>query len=365
MVTLNVAKRGILRHFFFWLLYLAWQSYAEYLFNFRSGESLTLTQKIWASVTVEACLLPVKFVLCYPSVHLINQALSNSQDNQRTWIQVVKIVLLLIVSILAQRWVSNYIAYPLALHERVDVPFWGPSYLTNSAIDMIVVFGLFNFMNFFELRSVLVRDREIVRQQKLEAELHFLRSQINPHFLFNTLNNIYIKKKNHQQEAPSAIHKLAGLLRFLLYDSNQELIAFDQELKFIHDYLELEKLRYRKNKLELIIELPASSSQPIAPMLLLPILENAFKHGSSESQHQAFIHIHIKLEGAQLTAQVVNSYESKETKEQAGIGLENLNKRLHLLYRDYQLDIKDQDQQFSVFLRINLNSYASTKLSHP
>ncbi|MCB0655067.1 MAG: histidine kinase [Saprospiraceae bacterium] len=361
----RVTNYRLARHLLFWLLYLTWQAYAEYLYSFSAETSLALMQKIAASFIVESLLLPVKLGLCYATAYLIRKSLSEGERRTRIWKTVLLIILLVLLSILAHRWLSNYVAYPAALGAFVDIPFWGPSYLANSTIDMMTVFGLFNVLNFFELRSVMVRDREIARREKLEAEIHFLRSQINPHFLFNTLNNIYVLAKNHPKQAPDAIHKLAGLLRFLLYESTRDLISIDHELEFIKDYLELEKLRYKPEKLALYTTFPESSRQSIAPMLILPLVENAFKHGISESQHQSFVNLKVILNESHLEVFVQNSYETMENAKNAGIGLVNLRKRLKLLYREYHLHFTDENQVYSALLKINLSSYDPTLMPHP
>jgi sensor histidine kinase YesM len=198
-----------------------------------------------------------------------------------------------------------------------------------------------------------------LRIEKQAAELNYLRAQTNPHFLFNTLNNIYSLARDKSDLAPESILRLSKILRFMLYETSGEFISVEQELKIITDYIALEKLRYDDSLTVNLNHDIEEMKQALPPLLLIPLVENAFKHGVSETRGHPFINIHIAIKRRQLTCRVENSSETapgdKEVKE--NIGLSNLRRQLELLYRDYNLSVHQGGSVFTAVLQINLNSH--------
>ena len=203
-------------------------------------------------------------------------------------------------------------------------------------------------------------------REKLETELKYLRNQTNPHFLFNTLNNIYALARKKSEQTPDAIMKLSKILRFMLYDSAKPQISIDDEIKMLEDYIDLEKIRYNDKLTVSFFKDVYDEQQLISPLLLLPFVENAFKHGASESRFETFIHIYIKLQDGVLTFSIKNSKENNECKcaDDARIGLNNVKRQLELLYTEYDLRVQNETSVFIVLLTINLKSYAKNNLSH-
>lgn len=196
-----------------------------------------------------------------------------------------------------------------------------------------------------------------LRIEKQEAELNYLKSQTNPHFLFNTLNNIYSLARDKSDLAPESLLRLSKILRFMLQEASGEFIAVEQELKVINDYVALEQLRY-DNSLRVNFNHDIEDmKQAIPPLLLIPLVENAFKHGASETTHQPFVDIHLSIKNRVLTFIVRNSGDefSRELKE--NIGLSNLRRQLGLLYVDHQLSVGHDKAVFTATLRINLGSH--------
>ncbi|MEO5685055.1 MAG: histidine kinase [Chitinophagaceae bacterium] len=198
-----------------------------------------------------------------------------------------------------------------------------------------------------------------LRIEKQAAELNYLRSQTHPHFLFNTLNNIYSLARDKSDLAPESILRLSKILRFMLYETSGEYISIDQELKIIDDYIALEKLRYDaslkvnfKNDIE-------DMRQALPPLLLIPLVENAFKHGVSETRDDPFVDIHLSVNKRQLTFVVKNSAEEFPAQQHVkeSIGLTNLRRQLELLYTDYDLSVKQTGALFTAILKINLASH--------
>jgi two-component system, LytTR family, sensor kinase len=214
-----------------------------------------------------------------------------------------------------------------------------------------------------------VRLKESTQQlliEKHEAELNFLKSQTNPHFLFNTLNNIFSLSRDKSDLAPESIIKLSKILRFMLYETGGEYITLEKELKIIGDYIDLEKLRYDESLLINFNYNVDDMKQVIPPLLLIPLVENAFKHGVSESTGDPFIDIHLSAKDQHLNFVVRNSSESfqPDPPVKKNIGLANLRRQLELLYSDYDLSTSRDRAAFIAKLNINLASRVKAQLSH-
>lgn len=209
----------------------------------------------------------------------------------------------------------------------------------------------------------LKKTAEKLRMEKQEAELNFLKSQTNPHFLFNTLNNIYALARDKSDLAPESILRLSKILRYMLYEAGGGNMAIEQELKIINDYIELEKLRYDESlriNFHYNIE---DMRQSIPPLILIPLVENAFKHGVSESRVRPFIDIHLSIKNRQLFFQVRNSSEKPDSAHiTESIGLSNLRRQLELLYTGYSLSVAQQSSVFTSTLQINLASYVQDQM---
>jgi LytS/YehU family sensor histidine kinase len=201
------------------------------------------------------------------------------------------------------------------------------------------------------------REKNLIKE-KLEAELKFLRHQTNPHFLFNTLNNIYALARKRSEHTAEVVLRLSKLLRFILYESKSNLITIADELKILDDYIALEKMRYERLTIHFQRDIDDSLNK-IAPLLLLPFVENAFKHGASESRFDSFIRIQVQLQQGRLTFNIENTKENHTAEEiRDNIGLCNVRRQLELMYRDYDLQLQNEPHIFSVRLYINLTSYA-------
>lgn len=198
-----------------------------------------------------------------------------------------------------------------------------------------------------------------LRIEKQEAELNYLRSQTNPHFLFNTLNNIYSLARSKSDLAPESILRLSKIMRYMLYETRGDYIAIEQELRIINNYIELEKLRYDESLRINFNQDVENMLQALPPLLLIPLVENAFKHGVSETRTNPFVDIHLSVKNRQLRFVVRNSAEpaSNETEIKENIGLFNLRRQLQLLYTDYNLTIRPGASEFVVILTINLGSH--------
>jgi LytS/YehU family sensor histidine kinase len=242
---------------------------------------------------------------------------------------------------------------PLVTFSTVDE---GVEQQMSYSMSSIFFFGIVRHL-YFHLK--LRQATQQLRIEKQQAELNYLKSQTNPHFLFNTLNNIYALSREKSDLAPESILRLSKILRFMLYETSGEYIAVEQELKIIGDYIALEKLRYDESLRVSFHDDIDNRKQALPPLLLMPLVENAFKHGVSETRGQAFVDIHLSIKQRQLLLVVKNSVEGpageKEVRE--NIGLSNLRRQLQLLYTDYNLSVNREEHQFSATLKINLASH--------
>jgi two-component system, LytTR family, sensor kinase len=218
-----------------------------------------------------------------------------------------------------------------------------------------------------QFRQQLRRARveQLLIKEKLETELKYLRNQTNPHFLFNTLNNIYALARKKSDDTPGAIIKLSKLLRFMLYDAAKPLVTISDEVRLLEDYVDLERIRYNGKLTITFLKDIHDEQELISPLLLLPFVENAFKHGASESRFASFIHLEMKLQDGVLRFSVKNTKEKHDGEcEGPNIGLNNVKRQLELLYTDYDMQVINEPSVFIVLLTINLKSYAKDKVPY-
>jgi len=205
-----------------------------------------------------------------------------------------------------------------------------------------------------------------LEKEKVSAELQMLKAQLHPHFLFNTLNNIYSYTQEVSVVASNMIFGLSELLRYMLYECNQPFVTLDKELKMINDYIKLEKVRYDEH-LDLSVNLPQYPSKlRIAPLLLLPLVENCFKHGASKMIRDPWISIVVTITGRVLTMKLVNGRVPEKKDETSGIGTANTKKRLDLIYPEkYEFQAFAEEDMYIVILKLWLEDLApSEPLKH-
>ncbi|MDA7625641.1 histidine kinase [bacterium] len=231
-------------------------------------------------------------------------------------------------------------------------------FIYSLTFDMLPAIGLASTIKLLKGRMAFSKKEEALKKEKLEAELNFLKAQTNPHFLFNTLNNLYgLARMNDQNTAPS-IMKLANIMRFILHECSVPTIPIDKEIKIIEDYIELESLRY-DDRLTVNFEKNIENVQSeIAPLILLPFVENAFKHGVGETRFEAVIDIALELQDRKLKFTIKNSKDEDQNTVNQGIGLKNVKRQLELIYgENYSLEIESESKVFFVKLTIQLSPH--------
>lgn len=334
-------------------LRLALAYYLVWLFADLIGNPETFLKKAWNHIWLLSFVTPLNFILfeyTFPFIKL-------------KWkrILIAPILLwahLMLYSFGLYAWRSIGIElnlyFPLIVHPSI---MKGVEHHVGYGIFSIFFFGIIKHL--YDFRK-LRKSAQLLRIEKQQAELNYLKSQTNPHFLFNTLNNIYSLARDKSSLAPESILRLSKILRYMLYETGGDFIAIEKELKIISDYIALEKLRYDESlsmNFNYDIE---DMKQALPPLLLMPLVENAFKHGVSETRAaRPLIDIHLSVKDRLLTFIVKNSTENF-TDDQGineNIGLSNLRRQLELLYTDYNLSLKQGDSIFTANLKINLASH--------
>lgn len=268
----------------------------------------------------------------------------------------------LIVYILSMLTVVAFL-YPLVAQLLTLLPIQnllGPVFPTNPFVseNAVAAIGIM-LLSFPVLLSQqwTKQNNQIVslEKEKAQAELDLLKQQINPHFLFNTLNNLYALSLQQSHKTPDSILQLSELMRYVIYKGKEEKVKLGDELKYIEDFMELQQMRLRK-PLTLTFEKEIEDErQEIAPLLLIVFVENAFKHGIEPAEESAFLHIHLKTTGKKLFFSCENSFE-KENEKERGIGLSNLQRRLSLLYPGkHLLKTGIKNHTFKAELQIDLS----------
>jgi two-component system, LytTR family, sensor kinase len=200
----------------------------------------------------------------------------------------------------------------------------------------------------------LMKERE---NENLKTELSFLRSQVSPHFLFNVLNNMVAMARLKSDQLEPSLIRLSGLMRYMLYESDETSVALQRETEYVNSYIELQKIRYAKS-LKIKVVMDPGDNQRIEPMLLIPFIENAFKHGTSAIEDPV-IEIYLKISEGLVDFRVKNKYDPRNEEikdESSGIGLPNVERRLNLLYNQkHILTINRDNGWFTVSLQIKLH----------
>ena len=194
-----------------------------------------------------------------------------------------------------------------------------------------------------------------MESKKVKAELSLLKSQVNPHFFFNTLNNLYGLTVEKSDDAPDVVLKLSEMMRYTIYMGKEDVVPLKEEITFLQNYIDLHKLRYHEN-IDIQFETTLTKEYQIAPLLFIIALENAFKHGAEKLTKNAYIYLSMKdIEGC-LEFTIENNFDKNHKETTPGIGLNNLKERLELLYpKKHQLSIDKFESVYKLSLKIDLS----------
>jgi len=254
----------------------------------------------------------------------------------------------------------NYIS-PISIPDVPDVVLRiNEKPVLKFAFNPLIVIALTTLLKYYqEKQQNIIQELET---QRLKAELDFLKGQVNPHFLFNVLNNLFSMSSTYGDEATAnGIGHLSHLMRYMLYDTNSEYVSLENEIDMLENFIDLQKLRMNSKAVE-NIELNIkgdTTKKQIPPMLLIPFVENAFKHGYSINS-EFLVSIKLNVYDNDLYVSVdntINKTRENNNMDSSGIGLENVRKRLDLLYKDeYLLEVDEKDNKHHISLKIPLKS---------
>lgn len=290
---------------------------------------------------------------------LVNDAISKIIDNPITFIGIICIGLLFF-SIIASKFFKKYALFTIAfyvlslsyfIYIRVYIDDLKVYLQQEKEIKIILAipFLVLIFGWFFQQWKWL----KTLETKKSKVELSLLKSQINPHFFFNTLNNLYGLTVEKSDEAPEVVLKLSEMMRYTIYMGKEDLVSLKDEIDYLNNYIELHKIRYQK-EVDIQFDYFKVLDYKVAPLLYIIALENAFKHGVEKLTKNAYIHIKISTDDGIVSFEIENNFEKLETKHSTGIGLENLKQRLQLLYpKKYQLAIENSGSVYNLSLKLD------------
>ena len=333
--------RVLLLHISFWALYFSYRIYDIYEYTGLS-KALIYTG------------LPGVFNLIASYIHYFFILPALFLD--KNWKKYLLLLIALLISILCLRILVENEVYPLLSNTeeyfktikltRVISTLW-------NTMTFLLFIGMIRFvLDWFELEN----KRKQLENQKLTAELNYLKSQINPHFLFNTLHNLNSLVYAGARNANEVIIKLSNIMRYMIYESGKERVTLSSEIDYMNDYIHLESIRLNNTfRLDFKIDGPVEHVK-IAPLMLITFLENAFKHGVSDREPDCWIDVRLTVDEKQLRYQVANKkIDVKQNKLKSGFGLDNVKKRLALSYPDaYTLLVNDLEDSYRIDLTIQL-----------
>lgn len=259
-------------------------------------------------------------------------------------------------TILLRQAITVYVIFPYNLYPLSSVPIlfdWVQLFKSIIYIYPVVMLATLIMLTrswYFEQKN-----KYLLINEKLKSELKYLKEQLHPHFLFNTINNIYSLSLEKSENTPDALLKLSDLLHFMLYECNSDKITLKKEVEILENYIELEKIRYSERLTITFTKQGDLNNAFVPPLLYLPLVENAFKHGASNSLHETWINVELFVKNDYIHFKVENSNDlDMEKKNKSGIGLSNLRKRLDIIYKsDYELKIINNPDSHVAELKIS------------
>lgn len=337
------SRYRIWRHLLYWTFHIAiWAAFWMVMGVPLSYGRQLLNMVMW---------VPAFILFGYP---LVYGAIPHLLLKGRVWQFFLFVLLWGVVGLFIDAGYRSYVLIPAQeamgldnILPRGPLAFCYLCMTTSAASPMII--------KFFKLWTIKQRDWMRAQQEKATVELQLLKAQVHPHFLFNTLNNIYSFSLDNSPKTPGLILKLSSLLSYMLYDCKTDEVRLEKEIDIMKNYIDLERERYG-NKIEISWSVEGEiKDNLIAPLLLLPFLENAFKHGVSEQIEKPWLGIDISVQQGKLRCKIANSKNEYVPQSDKGIGIENVKKRLAFIYPGkHELKINDEGSFFVVSMMLVL-----------
>lgn len=331
-----------LHHFAFWIAYFV------FWYLFYSQQLSTASAFVNSFITISVHGLAAYFNLYFLFNKLFRQQLYLSY--------IVSIILTVLLAALIWALALNS-ASIITNHSSLHI--WAPKFFMACFASITYTLGITMSLKMVKQWYERERVAENLERINMETELKYLKTQINPHFLFNSLNSLYALTLQKSDSAPELVLKLSEILRYVLYDGSERWVSLEKEINYLKSYLDLEKIR-NGDRLELEFNINGNpKTKQVAPMLFLTFLENSFKHGINQKAEGGFVKIDMNIGEDDLLFSIENSKPERKEKringKSGGIGLENIRKRLTLLYPDrHNLNINDDGEKYSVQLSLQL-----------
>jgi two-component system LytT family sensor kinase len=335
-------RNRLLQHVLFWSTHVIF--YATLYGVFEDNYGQTFLEKI--------IYLPVDMIFTYFTLYFLlpKFLLPGKYNAFFAWFLTASFI-----AGIAQRYVALSIHYPLYYPEYMHDRFFYIPKIIKMFVAIYPVTFTAVAIKLLKYWYANKQAQQILIHEKLEAELKFLKTQIHPHFLFNTLNNLYALTLKKSDKAPEMVLKLSELINYMLYECKSDEVQLNKEIKFIRNYTDIEKMRYG-DKLDVDLRVTGDANdRKIAPLILLPFVENAFKHGASENLLQSWVKVSVDSHADHIVIKVENSKAGDSIQNGSeGIGIQNVKRRLTLLYPErHELKIINGEETFLVVLSIN------------
>jgi two-component system LytT family sensor kinase len=308
---------------------------------------------------INACMaLPVAFIFSILAVHVFSRRYYQHNRKALFWLGLILSSLLLLV---VRRYINYYIIYPRYFPMALGTPLFSAGKFLVDFVNLYVITGLYAL---YYAISYWYQEKHRVQQllqQNTLAELDLLKSQVQPHFVFNTLNNIYSSALKTSPETAALIAHLSGFLNYNLYDASQHSIPLTAEMDYIKHYIQLQRNRYG-NRADLALNIfDDLSGLRLAPLLLLPLIENCFKHGVDQAIEKSWVRIDVSRQADWFSVTIENSIGEKNSRPNpgtGGIGLTNVKKRLQLIYpAKHELIIMESTNSYLVQLKVHTDHH--------
>lgn len=340
-------NRALLIHLSFWLVYISFFFYQ--ISNFRRGREID-----WEQATIVGMVqLVLTMAIAYVNYFFV---LPRFLEHKKVWRYLLEFLVPFVILITLR---VNVIRFLIDGYTHQRQHFYSTFYIVEVCVITLFITFFIAMLKFatdwFEL-AAKQRENE---NQKLTAELNFLKSQINPHFLFNTLNNLYYLAYTQSANTTEVISKLSQMMRYMIYDTNYQLVPLTKEIEYMQNYISLERLRLN-DQIPITFDLEGNPDGVlIAPLIFITFLENAFKHGVSNNFPKAWVNVRMKVVGNECVYEVENSKiptTKPESEQKSGIGLQNVKRRLELSYPErHTLSIDNKPDSYLVRLTVVLS----------
>lgn len=348
MVKSAIRNRNLWLHLSFWCVYLSFHFYQVSVFQRR----MDVFDWPKASALIAVQFLLTMAISYFNYFILLPRFLVRKKWGTYLLEFILPFAATIALRIALQRWIVDEFTHQ-------EKHFYSNTFIVQAVVVTLFIVVFIGFLRFVSDWFEFEAAKQEIENQKLVAELNFLRAQINPHFLFNTLNNLYYLAYSNSPNTTEVISKLSLVMRYMIYDANHSKVLLTKEIEYMENYIALEKLRLSgQANISFNITGDVSTVQ-VVPLILITFLENAFKHGVSNSSEPAWVKVSIDVKDHVLDYTVENSKSpgARDLAGKSGIGLANVSRRLDLLYPNkYELSVSDEPDRYYIHLKLDLGN---------